>query len=75
MYRLTFWQFIVHSKLRLISLMGKRNQIAVKYEERGLTARINDGDISLMCDRSTVNSSFTTELDDMIKFKLGQYVY
>ena len=55
--------------------MGKRNQIAVKYEERGLTARINDGDISLMCDRSTVNSSFTTELDDMIKFKLGQYVY
>ena len=50
--------------------MEKRNQIAVKYEERGLTPLINYGDISLMCNRSTVTSTLTPELDDMLKFNI-----
>ena len=66
MYRLIFWHFIVHIKLRLILLM--ENWIKSLWFMRKVALRVNYHEVSSMCDKLIVIISFTKSKADMIQY-------
>ena len=66
MYRLIFWHFIVHIKLRLILLM--ENWIKSLWFMRKGALRVNYHEVSSVCDKLIVTISFTKSKADMIKY-------
>ena len=66
MYRLMFWHFIVHIKLRLILLM--ENWIKSLWFMKKGALRVNYHEVSSVCNKLIVTISFTKSKADMIKY-------